>query len=195
MKGSILFIIGCFVGSVVTQVWMDRHSNDEVPSKESAKDEKKEESSEEASESVEPKKDGFREKTSIDDYTTPSQEEQYKYNQIMKKEGYDPAETEHPTDDESLEAIHEEAKHKPPREIDENEFGRFGYEEESLYYDVDFEVLEYDDESGDTIDDPNEEYRIVGDILKTSDFKTNPEKSVLLIRNYKLRTDYRIYKK
>jgi hypothetical protein len=191
MKGAICFVIGCFIGSVVTQVWMDRHSENK-PEENNKEDVPKE--SEKSEESPE-NKEGFREKSSIDDYKQRSEEDRVAYDKIVKSEHYDPAEYEHPKDEDSLEELHEEAKSRPPREITEKEFGKFGYEEDILYYDSEYEILEYDNEENTPIDDPAEEFRIVGDVLKTSGFKDDEEKSVIRIRNYRLKTDYEIYKK
>jgi len=200
MKGSIAFLIGCFIGSVVTQVWMDKHS---TPDKE--KVEKKDEDpkteepeadkSENTESKTEDKKKGFREQSTLDDYRTKANEERITYNTIVKAE-YDYAESEHPTeDDDSLDDLHEQVKNNPPREISEKEFGTFGYAQETLVYDTEYELLELDDDSETPIDDPMDEYRIVGDVLKFSGFKTDPSLNTIWVRNYRLRTDYVIHKK
>ena len=196
MKGSIAFLLGCFIGSVITQVWMEKHPSEkpvekleEAPEKESSQVEDKE------PEKKAENKEGFREKTTIDDYKAVTQEEQTAYNKIVKAH-YDPANDESPKeDDDSLDQIHEEVKNNPPREISEKEFGTFGYAQSALYYDPEYDLLTWDEEQSETIDDPTDEYRVVGDALKYSGFKTDPSLSTLWIRNYRLRTDYVIYKK
>ena len=53
----------------------------------------------------------------------------------------------------------------------------------------------YDEETEETIDDPQDVYRIVGDVLKFSPFKNDDSMTEPYIRNYRLRTDYVIYKR
>lgn len=170
------FAIGCFVGSVVTKIYIDIKKEKEE--KESDKSESEESTNKET-------KGKFWEKSSIDDYEAKKAKDMVDYSKIIDEYEYDPADSEHPTDEETLEELHEKYKNHPTKQISEEEFGTFGYDCHTVYYNEDRD--EFWEEGGSPYD-PDDVAMILANVPEYSGFIREGDEKIF-IRNFRLQMD------
>lgn len=171
----VCFVAGCFVGAFVTKVYLDIKKEKEINKTEEKKtDDPKEET-----------KDKFWEKSSIDNYEATTNQDMVDYSKIINEYVYDPADSEHPTDEDALEELHEKYRNFKTKQITEDEFGTFGYDCHTVYYNED--RYEFWEEGGSPYS-PDETAMILGDVPEDSGFIREGEEKIF-IRNFRLQMD------
>ena len=129
----------------------------------------------------------LRERSSIDDYKEVKEKTGTKqYNKIVSM--YDPADSEHPTDDEEEDDA-EYDKYRSPEVITAEKYGD-DRETEDLYYFTEDDVVT--DKDQEPLPE-GEEKRFLGDTLEDSGFKYNGA-PVVWVRNYRLKIDFQVTK-
>lgn len=178
--GAILaFAAGTVLGVVIGSVHGDGTSKDKKQDNENK---------ETRQDSV--KDNGYKEKTSIDNYEPYDKDDIVNYDKVVKAydgtSNVDPAETESPEDD--YEEKRAEDRVKPTIEISKTEFGTYGYETVDVYYDSE---TNYVWEDGAEPFDDSDVVNMFGHLLENG-FDSD-DKKVMYIRNFRLMTDYAVF--
>lgn len=178
--GAVLaFVAGTVLGVIIGSV----HS-DETSKKKETVDEKKDDKADSN------KENGYKEKTSIDDYKPYVNEDLVAYDNVTKQydgSSVDPAETESPEEDD-YEEKRTEDRVKPTVEISKAEFGTYGYDTIDVYYDSEHNFVW---EDGAEPFDDSDVVNMFGHLLECG--FDSEDKKVMYIRNFRLMTDFAVF--